>query len=55
MWGISPYSLLKQLPLKDIIKDYLKKKKEKEITKILKGKKKWANSCENYLKSVMIK
>src|SRR6266542_4335437 len=35
MRGISPHSLLKQLLLKDIIRDYLKKKKEKGLTKVL--------------------
>src|SRR6266498_5414852 len=36
MQGISPHSLPKQLLLKDIIRDYLKKKKEKGLTKVLK-------------------
>ena len=33
MRGISPHLLLKQLLLKDIIRDYLEKKKEKGLTK----------------------
>ena len=46
MQGISPHSLLKQLPLKDIIRDYFEK--EESWDKIFeKESGNLANSCEN--------
>ena len=39
MWDISLYSLLKQLPLKDIIRDYLEEKKKERVNKNFKIKK----------------
>jgi len=55
MRGISPHSLLKQLPLKDIIRDYFEKKES--WNKILKMKENGnlANSCENGTICITIK
>ncbi len=54
MQGISFHLLLKQLPLKDIIRDYLEK--EKKISKGFEKKKRnLINFYDKLFKSIMIK